>query len=179
MNIRLHANATTTPRTRKQIQDSTLPVTVLASELGITTDTVRRWKGRTDTEDRSHTPHHLQTTLSPEQEAIAVELRQTFLLPLDDLLVVMREFVNPDVSRSGLDRCLRRHGVSRLRDLIPQPEGEKKPIKTFKDYEPSYVHVDYKYLPQMPNESSRRYLFVAIDRASRWVSLSKISSSLK
>jgi hypothetical protein len=28
------------------------------------------------------------------------------LLPLDDLLAVMREFVNPNVSRSGLDRCL-------------------------------------------------------------------------
>jgi hypothetical protein len=28
------------------------------------------------------------------------------LLPLDGLLAVMREFVNPNVSRSGLDRCL-------------------------------------------------------------------------
>ena len=31
------------------------------------------------------------------------------------------------------------------------------------------MHVDIKYLPQMPDESSRRYLFVAIDRATRWV----------
>jgi transposase InsO family protein len=29
--------------------------------------------------------------------------------------------------------------------------------------------VDIKYLPQMPDESGRRYLFVAIDRATRWV----------
>jgi len=36
---------------------------------------------------------------------------------LDDLLAVLREFLNPDVSRSGLDRCLRRHGVGNLRDL--------------------------------------------------------------
>ena len=49
-----------------------------------------------------------------------VELRKLLLLPLDDLLVVTREFVHPEVSRSGLDRCLRRHGVSRLEELIPR-----------------------------------------------------------
>ncbi len=45
------------------------------------------------------------------------------------------------------------------------------PKKTFKDYEPGFVHVDIKYLPQKADESSRRYLFVAIDRATRWVFL--------
>ena len=44
-------------------------------------------------------------------------LRKTLLVSLDDLLAVVREFLNPDVSRSGLDRCLRRHGVGNLRDL--------------------------------------------------------------
>jgi transposase InsO family protein len=29
--------------------------------------------------------------------------------------------------------------------------------------------MDIKYLPQMPDESERRYLFAAIDRATRWV----------
>ena len=48
----------------------------------------------------------------------------------------------------------------------PQPEGEHQP---FKAYEPSYVHVDVKYLPQMQDEDKRRYVFVAIDRATRWV----------
>lgn len=47
-------------------------------------------------------------------------LRRTLLLPLDDLLVVVREFLNPNMSRSGLDRCLRRHGASRLQDLKPK-----------------------------------------------------------
>ena len=31
------------------------------------------------------------------------------------------------------------------------------------------MHMDVKYLPQMANESKRSYLFVAIDRATRWV----------
>ena len=31
------------------------------------------------------------------------------------------------------------------------------------------MHIDVKYLPQMPDEIQRCYLFVAIDRATRWV----------
>ena len=101
------------------------------------------------------------------QEANAVILRKTFLVSIDDLLAVVREFLNPDVSRSGLDRCLRRHGVGNLRDLQAQSPGPKH--KAFKAYEPGYLHVDVKYLPQIADETSRRYLFVAIDRATRWV----------
>ena len=61
--------------------------------------------------------HRLQTTLTPAQEAVAVALRRTLLVSLDDLLAVVREFLNLDVSRSGPVRCLRRHGVGNLRDL--------------------------------------------------------------
>ncbi len=46
----------------------------------------------------------------------------------------------------------------------------QKPVaaqKAFKSYEPIYVHVDVKYLPQMQDESSWRYLIMAIDRAMR------------
>lgn len=169
MKLKLHANATTTPKIRAYIQQSTASSPRLARELGVTVDTIRRWRKRTDVYDASHTPHRLQTTLTPAQEVVTVALRRTLLLSLDDLLVVVREFLNPAVSRSGLDRCLRRHGVSNLRDLIPSIEGESKPKKSFKDYVPGFVHIDIKYLPQMPDETSRRYLFVAIDRATRWV----------
>jgi hypothetical protein len=173
MNIRLHVNAATTPRIRREIQQSTESHAALAARYNVSIDTIRRWRGREDAQDRSHTPHRLQSTLTPAQEAITVELRRLLLLPLDDLLVVVREFLNPDVSRSGLDRCLRRHGVSRLADLRPQEEPAPVSAKGkgFKPYEPGYLHIDYKYLPQMPDEESRRYLFVAIDRATRWVYL--------
>jgi hypothetical protein len=90
----------------------------------ITVATVREWKGRENSQDRSHRPHTLNTTLTPAQELLVVELRRMLLLPLDDLLAITREFVNADVSRSGLDRCLRRHGVSNLKSLQPQIEGE-------------------------------------------------------
>ncbi len=94
-------------------------------------------------------------------------LRKTLLVSLDDLLAVVREFLNPNASRSGLDRCLRRHGVGNLRDLKARPPQPKR--SSFKAYEPGYIHIDVKDLPQMADESSRRYLFVAIDRATRWV----------
>jgi hypothetical protein len=70
------------------------------------------------------------------QKAVAVVLRKTLLVSIDDLLAVVREFLNPDVSRSGLDRCLRRHGVGNLRDLQAKDPRPKR--KAFKAYEPGY-----------------------------------------
>jgi hypothetical protein len=60
-------------------------------------------------------------------------LRQHFLLPLDDLVAVTREFLCPEVSRSGMDRCLRRHGVGNLRELMPKEA--KASVKAFKSCE--------------------------------------------
>src|SRR6056297_2402482 len=167
MLVRLHSEATTTPKIRAEIQASNEAAWVLADRHGISEQTVYKWRHRDSVEDKSHTPHRLQTTLTPAQEAVAVSLRQTLLLPLDDLLAVVREFLNPNVSRSGLDRCLRRHGVSNLREL--KGKAPKPKHNTFKAYEPGYIHIDVKYLPQMQDETKRRYLFVAIDRATRWV----------
>ena len=167
MLIALHKNARTTPAVRAEIAASNEPASVLAQRFGITEQTVYKWKKREVFGDRSHTAHHLQTVLTPAQETVVVHLRRTLLLPLDDLLAVTREFICPHVSRSGLDRCLRRHGAGNLNALKPQ--GPQPVHKAFKSYEPGYVHMDVKYLPQMQDESSRRYLFVAIDRATRWV----------
>jgi len=152
MEIRLHKNARTTPAIRREIQQSNLSERALAQKYGINRLTVRKWKKRNSIEDRSHRPKNL-------------------LLPLDDLLAVIREFIQPAMSRSALDRCLRRHGVSRLADLIPESydSPKSKPVKSFKDYQPGFIHADIKYLPKMPDEQSRKYLFVAIDRATRWV----------
>jgi len=160
-----------TPRTRGEIHRSSASIRELAKRYNIGLLTARKWKKRTDFQDRSHCPKQLSTTLTPAQEILVVEVRKLLLLPLDDLLSITREFINPAVSRSGMDRCLRRFGVSNLRALQPKIEGEATPKKTFKDYEPGFLHIDIKYLPQMPDEAKRRYLFVAIDRATRWVYL--------
>ncbi|MBD3817182.1 MAG: IS481 family transposase, partial [Halothiobacillus sp.] len=167
MIVSLHKNARTTPKIRAEIAASSESARVLAERYGISEGTVYKWKHRDSTVDRSHTAHRLQTHLTPAQEAVVVYLRRALLLPLDDLLAVTREFLSSDVSRSGLDRCLRRHGVGNLNAL--KPKDPKSASKIFKAYEPGFVHIDVKYLPQMADEPRRRYLFVAIDRATRWV----------
>jgi len=145
MLIALHKNARTTPAIRTE-----MATCILSSAA----------------HDLSHTAHHLQTTMTPAQEWVAVELRRTLLMPLDDLLAVIREFICETVSRSGLDRCLRRHGVGNLNAL--KPATPQEPHNAFKAYEPGYL-LSIEYLPQMADETRRRYLFVVIDRATRWV----------
>ena len=106
------------------------PAWVLAERYGTTEQTIWKWRKRDTVQDRSHTPHRLQTTLTPAQEAVAVVLRRSLLLSLDDLLAVVREFLNPQVSRSGLDRCLRRHGAGNLQELVEKtPHPVHKPFK--------------------------------------------------
>ena len=100
------ARATTTPKVRAAIQASDEPASVLAERFGTTEQTVYKWRHRESVHDRSHTPHRLQTTLTPAQEAVAVALRRALLVSIDDLLAVVREFLNPEVSRSGLDPCV-------------------------------------------------------------------------
>lgn len=167
MNIRLHQNATTAPARGAYIQASDKTMCELARELGVSEDTIRRWKQRDTMEDRSDTAHNLQTTLNREQEALVAVLRRTLGLTLDDLVTVTREFVYPGASRSGLHRRLKRHGLSR-----PSAEIiDKISRKSFKDYEPGFIHIDVKYLPRMADEDKRRYLFVAIDRATQGAGL--------
>lgn len=140
----VHAQARTTPKTRAEIKASSATHEQLAQRYNISLATVRKWKRRESPQDLSHRPHTLHTTLSPMQEAITVELRRLLLLPLDDLVAVVREFIHPEVSRAGLDRCLRRHGVSNLRQLQTKAQadaGTPPPVKTFKDYEPGFVHL--------------------------------------
>jgi hypothetical protein len=110
MDVKLHANATTTPKTRAYIQSSRAPVAVLAAELGVSETTIRRWRGRTVTTDRSHTPHRLALSLSPLEERLVIELRLSLALALDDIVEVMHRCHNPALSRSAIHRCLRRAG---------------------------------------------------------------------
>ena len=112
-----HANATTTPEMRAFIHESDLPTAVLARLLKISESTVRKWRQRESVSDASHVPKQLNTTLSEAQEYVVVELRTRLLLSLDELLAVCKQFINPHVSRAGLQRCLKRHGVSRLADM--------------------------------------------------------------
>lgn len=166
MQLRLHANATTTPRQRTYIQRSTAPVAALARELGISQTTVRRWKKRSSVADRSHTPHRLAISLSPLEERLVVELRTTLALPLDDIVEVMRRCLNPKLSRSAIHRCLKRHGISR------RPPPARPPVGRFETAPIGFIHVDLKHLTRLDGRPS--YVFVAIDRATRFVHIEVI-----
>ena len=65
MLIHLRSQATTTPKVRAAIQASEEVGTVLAEQFGVTPQTIYKWRKRDSIEDRSHTPHRLQTTLTP------------------------------------------------------------------------------------------------------------------
>lgn len=164
MDLKLHANATTTPRTRAYIQNSRASNAALARELGIHSRTVARWKRRPEVVDRSTRPHRLATTINDWEEALIVELRRSLALPLDDIVEAMRRCINPELSRSAIHRCLQRHGISAR--LTPP----KAPAAAFHTEAPAgFIHIDVKYLP--PLDRRRSYAYVAIDRATRFVYL--------
>lgn len=162
MDVKLHANATTTPKTRAYIQHSKLPVAVLARELGVNETTIRRWRGRQSVTDRSHKAHHLAISLSPIEEQLVVELRLLARLGLDDIVEVMQRCVRADLSRSAIYRCLRRQGISG-----PQPAPEQPRPGVFEPTSFGFVHIDLKHLPRLDGQPA--YVFVAIERSTRFV----------
>ena len=99
-------------------------------------------------------PH--STVLTREEEAVCVAFRKHTLLPLDDCLYALKERI-PHLSRSSLHRLFQRNGISKL----PENE-EKKPKKKFK----KYFHID---ITEVRTEEGKLYLFVAIDRTSKFV----------
>jgi len=130
-----HKNATTTEEMRTFIYESDLPTAKLSRLLNISESTVRKWRKRENCADLPHTPKHLNTTLSIAQEYVVVQLRTRLLLSLDQLLVVCKAFINENVSRAGLQRCLKRHGVSRLADLDASEHAQNDLVHVVVDIE--------------------------------------------
>ena len=73
--LHIHPNARTTPVTRAEIARSTEPSGVLAKRYGVSSETVRKWRGRgaSDCRDRSARPHKLPWKASEEERAIVCE----------------------------------------------------------------------------------------------------------
>lgn len=162
----LHGTATTTHAIRTKIQASKASIREIAEQYHINPKTARKWKNRDSVEDLTCGAKPGQgSVLTDVDEAVIIEARRKTLLPLDDLYDLLNPLI-PVLTRSNLHRCLQRHGVSRLADLLP-PE-EKGQTKTFKDYAPGYLHIDSA---QINLGKDKYYLFVAIDRATRYVYL--------
>jgi len=170
----------------------------MARLLKVSQSTVRKWRKRDSLDDESHIPRHLNTTLSPAQEYVVVELRTRLLLSLDELLAVCQQFINGKTSRAGLQRCLKRHGVSRLADMQDcgesldadapiqvaledtkehkvvlskvSPEAMREVLNLTNNLaESEVVQVKVTQLPDFGDKSGKRRLLVANDPASGWV----------
>jgi len=157
----LHGSATTTEAVRRAIQHSQASLRALARRYGINQKTVAKWKKRTSTVDVPTGPKEPKSTvLSVEEEAIIVAFRRHTLLALDDCLYALQPTI-PHLSRSSLHRCLQRHGISRL----PEVEGDLPAKKKFKAYPIGFFHID---IAEVQTAEGRLYLFVAIDRTSKF-----------
>src|SRR3954465_9287243 len=157
----LHGSARTTAAVRRVFQHSQESLRSLAQRHGLNPKTVAKWKKRGSVADRPTGPKQPKSTvLSPADEAIVVAFRRHTLLRLDDCLYALQATI-PHLTRSSLHRCLQRHGLSRF----PKREGEKPAKKRFKPYPIGFFHID---IAEVHTEQGRLYLFVAIDRTSKF-----------
>ena len=157
----LHGRATTTEAVRRAIQNSQASIRSLANQYGINAKTVAKWKQRDHVQDAAMGPKQAHATvLSVEEEAVIVAFRKHTLLPLDDCLDALQETM-PHLTRSSLHRCLQRHGISRLPEVTEKPPKQSK----VKQYPIGYFHID---ITQVRTEAGKLYLFVAIDRTSKF-----------
>ncbi|WP_408038447.1 DDE-type integrase/transposase/recombinase, partial [Tenacibaculum amylolyticum] len=155
-----HSNATTNAHLRKEIQQSTLTSNKLSEKYKISLSTVKKWRNRDYTTDRSSKPKTVHYSLTYYEQELIVALRRATWLPLDDLgyMVFSNQYLK---QRSAIYRTFKRYGVNKV------PKEHKEKAKKFKEYNPGFLHVDVTYLPKI--NGNRKYLFVAIDRATRMV----------
>jgi len=158
MKQQYHSNATTNVHIRSQIKESDSSNVELAKKYSTSVATIFKWKNRKDTNDLSSRPKNINYALTLIEIALALAVRRTSWLPLDEIWEMILD-INPVVSRSSIYRLFQRNKIN----TVPQKEKEK--AKKFKEYEPGYIHVDVTYLPKF--NGIKCYLFVAIDRATR------------
>lgn len=116
--------------------------------------------------DRSSRPKRQTKALPPDAAPLLSWLRKDWLLDLDTVWVALRQTVFPQVSRSAVYRELARLQLHRLRSLRPSPS---RPQGRFRACPPGFLHIDTFALPRLGGP--RRYLFVAIDRATRLMTM--------
>src|SRR5271163_2613068 len=157
----LHGSATTTEAVRRAIQHSQESLRALATRYGVNPKTIFKWRKRSSVADLPTGPREPKSSvLSVEEEAIIVAFRRHTLLPLDDCLYSLQATI-PHLTRSSLHRCLQRHEISRLPEVV----GDKPTKKKFKSYPIGFFHID---IAEVQTAEGKLRLFVAIDRTSKF-----------
>ena len=87
-----HANAKTTPRIRKEIQESNESLAKLAKKYSLNAKTVAKWKNRESTKEKRTGPKVAKSTvLSEIEEKIICEFRRVTKYSLDDVYNVPKK----------------------------------------------------------------------------------------
>jgi len=171
--VQIHPQARTTPAVRAEIARSIEPASVIAKRYGISDETVRKWRKRGEhaVQDRSSRPTRLAWRVNEEERAIICAVRRATGFALDDLTFVLRHFL-PHLNRDSIYRVLKAEGLNRR---PPKPTVQpRKGQGRFPDYDLGFVHIDVKHLPKLrtaDGDIRKRFLYVAIDRCSRFVHL--------
>lgn len=116
-------------------------------------------------------PQRLAWRATAEERAIVSQLRRSTGFSLDDLTFVSGTSC-PHLNRDSVWRILRAEGLNRR-----PPAPKLHPVRRkgqFHEYDLGFVHIDVKHLPKLKTADGdirKRYLYVAIDRRSRYVHL--------
>ena len=153
-----HSNAKTNLNIRYQLQNNFGSNSELALRFNISQQTVSKWKNRDFLQDTSSKPLKIQYALSDLEKALAISLRTSSWVSIDEVWETLLD-INPKISRSSVYRCFVKEKINKI------PQEKKETAKTFKEYEPGFLHIDVTYLPKFNGKSN--YLFVAIDRCTR------------
>jgi len=105
-------------------------------------------------------PKQPQSTVLSIEEAVATTFRRHILLPSKDCLHALQAAI-PHLMRSSLHRSFQRYGISHL----PEAEDDKSWHSRFKRDPIGYFQF---IIAKVEAEEGRLYLFVAIDRTSKF-----------
>ncbi|NEY27807.1 hypothetical protein G4V03_06640 [Escherichia coli] len=167
MEIKLHANATTTPRVRRYIQQSDKSDRVLAQELGISVATVRRWRQRQSVADQHTAPKNVHKVLRPEQSMLINWLRQKLMIPLDELVTLVNSGMRQSVSRAGLDRYMRRAELAHMNVLEARELRGKKAVKVGMNV--GKLRLFYQRVSLLPEDGGEHHILWAQEEVSGWM----------
>lgn len=180
--MNIHRRAKTCPESRALLCRRVLgkeawPLGQASRAAGVSRQTARKWvkrfleEGEAGLLDRSSRPHRSPRKLSESREDLAVHLRRQHRLTAQALAELT------GIPRSTLGRVLRRHKLSRARDLEPKP-----PVIRYERQAPGeLIHLDIKKLGRIDGVGHRihgdrrtrsrgigwEYAHVAIDDFSR------------
>lgn len=165
----LRKNARTTEEIRRALQNSSESLMRLAKRYQINPKTAAKWRSRETVEDSPMGPRQPHSTvLTVEEEAVINAFRRQTMLPLDDCFRALKPII-PQLSRTSLHRCFKRHGINRL----PNVSGEKKAGKKLahnRSENAAQKQIGNFRLEviEVQTKEKQIYLFIAINQQTRF-----------